>query len=252
MKKIIDILKSDKKPVYSKELSSKQAEKVLLEGLSEGSLNWAYFSLVNQARSKAEWLDLLGLAERLQKKHGLPVLVHLRAGDLSIDSLLPFVALAAEKGLNNFLVVGGDFRLEEEGFASAVDLLTALKKAGGDSLCLAATVDPTKPDQEALLRNFLAKQAAGADFFISQVTFAKEPLLDLKRSVESKKRLLPPVTVGMLQNPSEGQLAFARERLGLFVPTAFQKNAREQGQLVEKALLQAGFSAFHFFTLPNK
>ncbi|WP_274458690.1 methylenetetrahydrofolate reductase [Fructobacillus sp. CRL 2054] len=247
IQKISDFYIDSKQTIFSNELTKKKIEEILANGFTEGQEKFSYFSLVNQGDSQADFDELLLLAKAFQARKKYPVLVHLRLGDVTPDSLPRFIEKTRQLGLMNFLVLSGDKRVNKQGFSTVESLLSALKKGAGNSLTLAATVNPS--DSQAVEKVKRRKQA-GADFFISQILFASQPMVDLKAALV-QAGLTVQLVAGMLNQPTVGQVRWVGKTFGLTVPAAYLKDPIKVNQTVEKSLQEAGFSAFHFFTLPN-
>ncbi|SFC09676.1 5,10-methylenetetrahydrofolate reductase [Fructobacillus durionis] len=247
IQKISDTYLDNTQVVLSNELTKKGVGTILENGFSASQEKYDFFSLVNQGDSQAEFDELLILAKEFQERTKRPILVHLRLGDVTPYTLLDFIEKTRKLGLQNFLVLSGDKRVNEQGFYTVEDLLRALRKELGGRVTLAATVNPADP---TAVEKVESRQSAGADFLISQISFDSQPLMDLKKELE-QDGLKVQLVAGMLNQPTIGQIQWVEKTFGLRVPLAYKENPKKVNRTVEKSLQIAGFSAFHFFTLPN-
>ncbi|MBS9335306.1 methylenetetrahydrofolate reductase [Fructobacillus sp. M1-13] len=273
MQKISDLISDDEEIVQSQELTVLKAKQLLACLSSTKSMSSvvspsdrtdiavkkagsasaiSYYSLVNQGKEEKAFDQLLDLAEEVQKATLRPVLIHLRAGDLSPTTIKDFVDQVIARGLCNFLVLSGDYRMKADGYRNGQDLLLALRQAGGEKLALASALLVRQPVTKAAILRVKEKLAAGTDFFLTQICFDSKALIDLQKACFEAGLPQVPVVVGILQKPTMKQLNFVSAVLGLNVPKAYRANPAKEAAAVEQTLLAAGFSAFHHFSLPNR
>ncbi|MCK8617367.1 methylenetetrahydrofolate reductase [Fructobacillus sp. M158] len=251
MPKIDSFDKQKGELVLSKELTPSKLKNRLASGLIKAEEDFSFFSLVNQGRSKSDFLALLALAEKGQAVLKRPILVHLRAGDLRPEDVGSFVQEMLAKGLVNFLVVRGDFRLQEDGYQQAEALLSALQRESKGAFFLAGTIDPTAADLEEILERIKAKKAAGAALLISQIALDAEPLLALQNAMALSSAARLALSAGLIQQPTAKQLTFLKEKFGLKISADLLREPEKRAALVEKELFDGNFSAFHYFSLPD-
>ncbi|MBS9337020.1 methylenetetrahydrofolate reductase [Fructobacillus parabroussonetiae] len=251
MPKINSFDKQKGEPVRSKELTPSKLKKRLASGPIKAEEDFSFFSLVNQGRSKSDFLALLALVEKGQKILKRPILVHLRTGDLRPEDVGSFVQEMLAKDLVNFLVVRGDFRLHEDGYQQAEALLSALHRESKGAFFLAGTIDPTAADLEEILERIKAKKVAGAALLISQIALDAEPLLVLQNAMALSSAARLPLSAGLIHQPTAKQLTFLREKFGLSIPANFLREPKKRAALVEKELFEGNFSVFHYFSLPD-
>ncbi|CAK1248602.1 methylenetetrahydrofolate reductase [Fructobacillus fructosus] len=249
-KMIRELYQKGYRRVLSAELTKQEAEKLLQSGLTKREEGFAFFSLVNQGQTEDDFTSLLALAGRLQRAIDRPIMVHLRTGDLSPQMLPEFFEQIAEAELVNFLIIGGDKRVHSGGFSTTEDLLKALRKGTPDCLSLGATIDPSQPAAPLKAK---VRQAAGADFLISQVLFDEQPLLALQDKLRKANPTFSiPLIPGLLLKPTLGQLRWVNHVLKVAIPDAFYAQPALAGQRLRAQLNQANFVGEHFFTVPEK
>ncbi|MCX6998199.1 MAG: methylenetetrahydrofolate reductase C-terminal domain-containing protein [Kiritimatiellaeota bacterium] len=157
------------------------------------------------------------LAPEIQK-YGLEALVHFSCRDLNRNAVESRVMALAREGINNLLVVTGDYPASGfEGHAAGVFDLDAVQtvkylkamNAGLEipgakkgttirlpqtNFFIGAAVSPFKFKEEELLPQFFKlekKIAAGADFVITQLGYDMRKVLEVKRYMASRKLLVP-------------------------------------------------------------
>lgn len=157
------------------------------------------------------------LAPEIQK-HGLDTLVHFSCRDLNRNAAESRLMALARAGVNNLLVVTGDYPASGfEGNAAGVfdlDSVQAIKylkamnagleipglKKGSfvrlpkTGFLIAAAVSPFKLKEEELLPQFFKlekKIAAGADFIITQLGYDMRKFLEVKRYMASRELKVP-------------------------------------------------------------
>lgn len=152
------------------------------------------------------------------EEQGVSALVHFSCRDLNRNAIESRATALARLGINNLLVVTGDYCAEAyEGQGAKVfdlDSVQALrylkamnqglvvpgrKKGTTETLpatnfCLGAGVSPFKLTREELLGQFFKlekKIAAGADFIISQLGYDMRKFLEIKRYLSSRGLSVP-------------------------------------------------------------
>lgn len=250
VQKITEIYQEHTEEKLSKELTLREVDYLLENGLLSELDDFAFFSLVNQGRNLADFYVLLQKATTVQKITKRPVLVHLRVGDVSRESLPKFIDTVDNMQLRNFLLVSGDKRVNPDGFSSVEELLIAIKKASDGRICLAATVDPGRADASIKAKKRLT---AGADFLISQILFEIQPMVELRERLRQegidKENVLVP---GVLEKPSLGQLAWLQEHLQMKIPRTFQQQPKKSLAGLKQSLVENGFLGQHLFSVPEK
>lgn len=207
----------------------------------------------------------------LGREFGLTVAAHLTCVDASREETLAIARAYAEAGVSEIVALRGDpprgqgaFRPREDGFASSLELIAALRQAGDFTLRVGAYPErhPEAADDGADVTWLKRKFEAGADSAITQFFFEAETFLRFRdradRAGIDTARIIPGIIP--IENWS-GIRRFA-QAAGTSVPAwldeAFDKAARDgREQLLATALctelcdtlLAEGVPALHFYTL---
>ncbi|MCO0831987.1 methylenetetrahydrofolate reductase [Fructobacillus sp. W13] len=231
---------------YSLELTLAKVQNVLENGLDHKQEKAAFLSLVNQGESRADFDELLEAASKLQLHYQKPVLVHLRAGDVARDALDSFVKRARQLGLVNFLVISGDKQRLANGFSTAVELMAALREEAGDDLVLASTIDVNPGASKTVLTSIEKlneKAQAGADWFITQIFFDDELLMEIEKESAGRFVLVP----GVVDSLSDKTMNWIEKRLAINVPEECKVDQKVFLDQQVKVLEEKGFTFFHHF-----
>jgi len=204
------------------------------------------------------------------RNYGLNVAAHLTCVDATKAETLEIAEAYAAAGVTEIVALRGDapkgaerFTAHPEGFASSVELVEALAKAGKFKIRVGAYPEP-HPDAGfagADVEHLKRKVDAGASSAITQFFFNADTFFRF-RDLCAKEGITAPIIPGILRIISwEGAKKFA-QRCGSKVPArldeAFQtaiRDGREElyalahcTQLCDR-LLEGGVQDLHFYTL---
>ena len=205
------------------------------------------------------------------REFGLNVAAHLTCVDASRTETLEIARAYAAAGVREIVALRGDppkgqgpFTAREDGFASSVELVAALKEAGDFTLRVGAYPEPhpEAADAGADIQWLKRKFEAGADSAITQFFFEAETFLRFRDKAAKAgidaNRILPGII------PIENWSGIRRFALatGASVPAwldeAFDKASRDGREALLAtalctelcdALLAEGVPALHFYTL---
>jgi len=205
------------------------------------------------------------------REFGLNVAAHLTCVDASRTETLEIARAYAAAGVREIVALRGDppkgqgrFTAREDGFASSVELVAALKEAGDFTIRVGAYPEPHPEAAEgcADIQWLKRKFEAGADSAITQFFFEAETFLRFRDAADKAgidaSRIVPGIV------PIENWAGIRRFALatGASVPgwmdEAFDKAARDGREaLLATALctelcdtlLGEGVPALHFYTL---
>ncbi|MBS9338564.1 hypothetical protein G6R29_02810 [Fructobacillus sp. M2-14] len=231
---------------FSVELTVGKVKTLLENGLDRKAMEATFFSVVNQGESESDFCELLETASHLQRATGRPVLVHLRAGDISAVGVLEFLKRVKALELSNFLIITGDKRRLDDGFSTGLALLSALRDAAGDEITLASTIDVNQAAGRTatmLLEEWEKRNECGADFAITQIFFEPEMLIGLRKKLENDAVIVP----GLVSGLSEKQVGWIECVLGITVPMDFRQNPVAFNKRLKERLNKSGFGFFHYF-----
>jgi methylenetetrahydrofolate reductase (NADPH) len=205
----------------------------------------------------------------------IPVAGHLTCAQASREETLAVAARYVEMGVDRIVALRGDpprgervFRPHPEGFASARELVAALRERWPElkiSVAAYPEVHPESPSREADLENLRAKLAAGADDALTQFFFDNglfHAFMRKARAAGIDKPVIPGI---MLMHDFFKVRNFAR-RCRTHVPEWLEARFRPSGNgelpaavhrgladawAVEQTLdlAAAGIRRFHFYTM---
>jgi len=206
----------------------------------------------------------------LHKSSGLQVAAHLTCINASRDETLEIARGFAKAGVKDIVALRGDppkgsarFEAHPDGFASSVELISALREAGDFTIRVGAYPDvhPEAADAAADINWLKAKLDAGASEALTQFFFEAETFLRFRDACAAagiEKTIVP----GILPIENWRGAAKFAARCGTPVPTwltdAFEKAERDRREdLLATAictelcseLLDEGVDALHFYTL---
>lgn len=205
------------------------------------------------------------------REFNLNVAAHLTCVDASREETLAIADAYAKAGVSEIVALRGDppkgqgaFVPREDGFASSLELISALKDTGNFTLRVGAYPErhPEAGDDNADIEWLKRKFEAGADSAITQFFFEAETFLRFRDKAEKAGIDAAKIIPGII--PIEGWTGIRRFALatGATVPAwldeAFEKAARDnREQLLATALctelcddlLAEGVPALHFYTL---
>ncbi|MCB1397006.1 MAG: methylenetetrahydrofolate reductase [NAD(P)H] [Rhodobacteraceae bacterium] len=205
------------------------------------------------------------------REFGLNVAAHLTCVDATRTETLDIARAYAAAGVNQLVALRGDppkgqggFHPHADGFASSLDLISALKETGDFTIRVGAYPErhPEAADSAADIAWLKRKFEAGADMAITQFFFEAETFLRFRDAADKAGIDANRITPGII--PIENWSGIRRFALatGATVPTwmdeAFEKAQRDdRHDLLATALctelcdtlLAEGVPALHFYTL---
>ena len=206
----------------------------------------------------------------LQGSYGLPVAAHLTCVGASRAETLEIAAAFAASGVRQILALRGDapqgaahFVPHPDGFATTVDLVSALAKTGQFTLRVGAYPErhPDAPHSQADIDWLKRKIDAGASSAITQFFFEAETFLRFRDSC-TKAGITAPLIPGILPIHSWAGAKRLALRCGASVPVrldegfaAATRDGRERlfalshCAILCDRLLSEGVSHLHFYTL---
>lgn len=213
----------------------------------------------------------VNLVARIQQELGLLTMAHLTCVGHTAAEIDVVVDELVEHGIENILALRGDppkgeseFVVHEGGFAHATDLLAHLAKRKGLGLGAACYPEnhPESVGREDDMRWTLAKQEAGAKFFISQLFFNND---DYFASIDRARAagITVPIVPGIMPISNVAQVERFTKMCGASIPAELmerlEKRRDDPGRVMATGiewaidqcidLLDRGVPGIHFYTL---
>ncbi|TGK01736.1 methylenetetrahydrofolate reductase [NAD(P)H] [Leptospira langatensis] len=218
MKKILDIYKAAKSPVYSFEFlppKTPEGEVKLFEAVRELSKVEPGFITVTYGAGGSTRDKTIRLTSELAKQFALPAAAHFTCVGGNKDEIRNILKQIQESGISNLMALRGDppkgeghFKRVEGGFGYASELISFIREEGFD-FCLGAGCYPEKhPEAKSLeedVENLKRKVEAGADYLVSQLFF-KNPTFESFLNLIRKKGIQVPVIPGIMPITSFSQI----------------------------------------------
>ncbi|MGJ4748065.1 methylenetetrahydrofolate reductase [NAD(P)H] [Leptospira sp. SA-E8] len=218
MKKILEIYKTAKTPVYSFEFfppKTPEGETKLFEAVEELSKVDPGYITVTYGAGGSTRDKTIRITSELAKKYSLPAAAHFTCVGGNKDEIRVILKQIRESGIENLMALRGDppkgeeaFKKVEGGFGYASELISFIKSEGFD-FCMGAACYPEKHPEAASLEsdveNLKRKVDSGASYLVSQLFFKNsnfESFLDLIR----KKGINVPVIPGIMPITSFAQI----------------------------------------------
>ena len=208
-------------------------------------------------------------AQTLRKTSGLPVAAHLTCTGQSRDDVLGTAKRYLAAGITDLVALRGDgtngapFAPAPDGFANAVELVTALSRSGPFNIRVGAYPEG-HPDATSAAQNIdwlKAKMDAGACEAITQFFFEADSFLRF-RDACADAGITAPITPGILPVANWARTRRFADKCGTpiaaHIATAFDRAEREdRAELFAlthcadlcDTLLGEGVEALHFYTL---
>ncbi|MFN4101083.1 MAG: methylenetetrahydrofolate reductase [NAD(P)H] [Pararhodobacter sp.] len=205
------------------------------------------------------------------REFGLNVAAHLTCVDASRDETLAIARAYAEAGVREIVALRGDppkgqgrFVPREDGFASSLELIAALKEAGDFTLRVGAYPEPhpESADTDADVAWLKRKFEAGADSAVTQFFFEAETFLRFRDKAAKAGVDASRIVPGIIPIENWAGIRRFAQANGTAVPVwldeAFGKAARDGREaLLATALctelcdtlLGEGVPSLHFYTL---
>lgn len=218
MKKILEIYKTAKTPVYSFEFfppKTPEGEVKLFEAVGELSQVDPGYITVTYGAGGSTREKTIRITSELAKKFSLPAAAHFTCVGGNKDEIRVILKQIRESGIENLMALRGDppkgeeaFKKVEGGFGFASELISFIKEEGFD-FCMGAACYPEKhpeaPSLESDVDNLKRKVDSGASYLVSQLFFKNsnfESFLNLIR----KKGINVPVIPGIMPITSFTQI----------------------------------------------
>ncbi|TGL58919.1 methylenetetrahydrofolate reductase [NAD(P)H] [Leptospira sarikeiensis] len=275
MKKILEIYKEAKGPVYSFEFfppKTPEGETKLFEAVGELSKVEPGYITVTYGAGGSTREKTIRITSELAKKFSLPAAAHFTCVGGNRDEIRVILKQIRESGIENLMALRGDppkgegtFKKVEGGFGYANELISFIKDEGFD-FCMGAACYPEKhPEAPSLdfdLDNLKRKVDAGASYLVSQLFFKNSifaSFLDLIR----KKGISIPVIPGIMPITSFSQIERFKSMAACEFPDKLVADLEEVKDKPEefykrsvqfsvnqcRELVQMGAPGIHLYTL---
>lgn len=270
--KIADILKT-KKPVYSFEFfppKTPEGEESLYKTVTElKKLEPDYVSVTYGAMGNTRG-KTFEIVEKIQKEHGITGMAHLTCVASSQDQIKDILIELKKRGIENIMALRGDaaigeteFKRPVDGFASALELVTFIKKTD-PNFCLGNACYPEGHIQfknESAEIDYLKKKVdAGADFLVTQMFFENAYYFRYLEKIRAAGINLP-VIPGIMPITNFKQIKRFTEMCAVEIPRLMVLKLEQANECdtedigIERAieqcreLIQNGAPGIHFYTL---
>ena len=214
----------------------------------------------------------LGIVDGIQRRHGLPAMMHLTCVNSTRTELGAVLAEARERGVMNILALrgdppaGGEFVKTEGGFEFSRELVAFIREQNGFSIGTAGFPEGhiAQRDGKHVDWKYLAEKVeAGADFVITQLFFDNADYYEFHDHLVGKLGVTVPIIPGIMPILSTGQTKRFTSLCGSKLPPAFLRRLDEldgddeavTAYGIEYAteqcasLLEYGVPGLHFYTL---
>ena len=188
-----------------------------------------------------------GIAEEIQKEHGVTTLAHLTCVSSSREHVLKMLKVYEEKGIENILALRGDIPQDgkvSEDYRYAAELIRDIHAYAGGKFCLGGACYPEghveclhKKDDIGHLKD---KVDAGLDFLTTQMFFDNNILYNYMYKL-LKKGVNVPIDAGIMPVTNKAQIARIISLSGNLVPPRFKMIVDHFGDNPE-AMKQAGIA----------
>ena len=186
-----------------------------------------------------------GIAEEIQKEHGVTTLAHLTCVSSSREHVLKMLKVYEEKGIENILALRGDIPQDgkvSEDYRYAAELIQDIHKYAGGKFCLGGACYPEghveclhKKDDIGHLKD---KVDAGLDFLTTQMFFDNNIFYNFLYRIRERGIYIP-VIAGIMPITNAKQLSRSVAMSGTDVPQRFRAIVDYFGENPE-AMKQAG------------
>ena len=186
-----------------------------------------------------------GIAEEIQKEHGVTTLAHLTCVSSSREHVLKMLKVYEEKGIENILARRGDIPQDgkvSEDYRYAAELIRDIHKYAGGKFCLGGACYPEghveclhKKDDIGHLKD---KVDAGLDFLTTQMFFDNNIFYNFLYRIRERGIYIP-VIAGIMPITNAKQLSRSVAMSGTDVPQRFRAIVDYFGENPE-AMKQAG------------
>ena len=186
-----------------------------------------------------------GIAEEIQKEHGVTTLAHLTCVSSSREHVLKMLKVYEEKGIENILALRGDIPQDgkvSEDYRYASELIRDIHTYAGGKFCLGGACYPEghvecvhKKDDIGHLKD---KVDAGLDFLTTQMFFDNNIFYNFLYRIRERGIYIP-VIAGIMPITNAKQLSRSVAMSGTDVPQRFRAIVDYFGENPE-AMKQAG------------
>ena len=245
--KISDILKQEKVTLSLEVFPPKTSEKYESTAAAAKKIAALHpdFMSVTYGAGGGTGTYTAGIAEEIQKEHGVTTLAHLTCVSSSREHVLKMLKVYEEKGIENILALRGDIPQDgkvSEDYRYAAELIRDIHKYAGGKFCLGGACYPEghieSPHKSDDLRRLKEKTDAGLDFLTTQMFFSNDIFYNfLYRAREAGINV--PVIAGIMPITSPKQLSRSVAMSGTDVPQRFRAIVDYFGEDPE-AMKQAG------------
>jgi methylenetetrahydrofolate reductase (NADPH) len=214
----------------------------------------------------------LGIVDGIQRKHGLPVMMHLTCVNSTRTELGSVLAEARSRGVMNILALrgdppgGGEFVKTDGGFEFSRELVAFVREQNGFSIGTAGFPEghiAQRAGKHVDWKYLAEKVEAGADFVITQLFFDNADYYEFHDHLVGKLGVTVPIVPGIMPILSAGQTKRFVSLCGSKLPPAFLRRLDElegddaavTAYGIEYAteqcasLLEYGVPGLHFYTL---
>lgn len=213
------------------------------------------------------------LVKRIQQTDGICAMAHLTCVGAGRNEIASVVDRLIEGGIENVIALRGDppqgetsFRVAEDGFPHASDLIAFIRQRHGDRLCLAGAAypeaHPESRDLDQDIRYLVTKARAGADFLVTQLFFDNRHYFELVKRARAVGVTVP-IVPGIMPITNLAQVERITKMCGATLPSplfAELDRRREDPAAVQQLgvaqataqcvdLLEGGAPGIHFYTL---
>lgn len=214
--------------------------KPVLDRLS--ALNAETISAFNVASNPVAkpYMSALVFAHLIQKRTGVPAVVHCTTRDHNRLSLQSLLWGAQALGISTLLVTTGDYPSEisslPAGAGADVHVFQLLELAVKENFRVGVVYNPPAPgmNPEPAQRRLTKKVELGADFVLTQPIYNREQVKNLERIGE---QVAIPVYPGVLPLVSSNHARYMHDQVdGIIIPKALLSRISESAQAAEVGL----------------
>ena len=245
--KISDILKQEKVTLSLEVFPPKTSEKYESTAAAAKKIAALHpdFMSVTYGAGGGTGTYTAGIAEEIQKEHGVTTLAHLTCVSSSREHVLKMLKVYEEKGIENILALRGDIPQDgkvSEDYRYAAELIRDIHKYAGGKFCLGGACYPEghveclhKKDDIGHLKD---KVDAGLDFLTTQMFFDNKIFYNFLYRIRERGIYIP-VIAGIMPITNAKQLSRSVAMSGTDVPQRFRAIVDYFGENPE-AMKQAG------------
>ena len=228
--KISDILKQEKVTLSLEVFPPKTSEKYESTAAAAKKIAALHpdFMSVTYGAGGGTGTYTAGIAEEIQKEHGVTTLAHLTCVSSSREYVLKMLKVYEEKGIENILALRGDIPQDgkvSEDYRYAAELIRDIHKYAGGKFCLGGACYPEghveclhKKDDIGHLKD---KVDAGLDFLTTQMFFDNNIFYNFLYRIRERGIYIP-VIAGIMPITNAKQLSRSVAMSGTDVPQRFR------------------------------